>query len=99
MARIGVVRHKVADFSDWRRRFDQRMAVRKSNGWSGHELYYDEARQEAYVVHTVKDDSIDMAKQHMGKFKELGRRVEMKPSGDPDLSIIPRGNKIEEVTY
>jgi len=29
---IGVVRHKVEDFSDWRRKFDERMTVRKENG-------------------------------------------------------------------
>ncbi|MDD1753411.1 MAG: hypothetical protein LUQ38_10040 [Methanotrichaceae archaeon] len=96
---IGVVRHKVEDFSDWRRKFDERMTVRKENGWAGHELYYDEAKKEACVVHTVKDDKMDMAKQHMERYKALGYRTEMKPSGNPDRSIIPRGNKIEEITY
>jgi hypothetical protein len=43
MTKIGVVRHKVADFADWKRKFDERMAVRKSNGWAGRELYCDEA--------------------------------------------------------
>ena len=43
MANIGVVRHKVADFSEWRRKFDERMEIRKSNGWAGHQLYYDHA--------------------------------------------------------
>jgi hypothetical protein len=99
MAKIGVVRHKVVDFSDWRRKFDERMIIRKSNGWSGHELFYDEAKQEAYVVHTIEDDKFDMAKLHMAKFKDLGKRIEMNPSGNPDRSIMPRGNKIEEVTY
>jgi hypothetical protein len=66
---------------------------------AGYELYYDEANEEAYVVHTVKDDKLDSAKQHMENFKALGRRIEMKPSGNPDQSIIPRGNKIEEITY
>ena len=65
MTRIGVVRHKVSDFSDRRRKFDERMAIRKAKGWAGHELYYDEARKEPYVVHTVKDDKMEMAKQHM----------------------------------
>ena len=96
---IGVVRHKVADFADWRRKFDERMDIRKSNGWAGHELYYDDTNKEAYVVHTVKDDKIDMPKWHMESFKALGRRTEMKPSGNPNHSIIPRGNKIEEITY
>ncbi len=99
MAKIGVVRHKVSDFSDWRRKFDERMAVRKVNGWAGHELYYDEARKEAYVVHTVKDDKMGNAKQHMEYFKALGKRNEMNPSGNPDHSIIPKGEKIEEITY
>jgi hypothetical protein len=99
MTTIGVVRHKVADFSDWRKKFDERMVIRKSNGWAGHELYYDEARKEAYVVHTVKDDMMDKAKQHMASFKALGKRNEMKPSGNPDHSIMPKGNKIEEITY
>jgi DNA helicase IV len=99
VTKIGVVRHRVDDFSDWRRKFDQRMDIRKNNGWSGHELYYDEARREAYVVHTVKDDKLDMAKQHMENFKQLGKRAEMKPSGNPDHSIIPKGKRIESVTY
>ena len=99
MTRIGVVRHKVSDFSDWRRKFDERMAIRKANGWAGHELYYDEARKEAYVVHTVKDDKMEKAKQHMESFKALGKRNEMKPSGKPDHSIMPMGTKIEEITY
>jgi hypothetical protein len=99
MTRIGVVRHKVSDFSDWRRKFDERMAIRKANGWAGHELYFDEARKEAYVVHTVKDDKMAMAKQHMESFKALGKRNEMKPSGNPDHSIMPMGTKIEEITY
>jgi hypothetical protein len=99
MANIGVVKHKVADFSDWKGKFDERMIIRKSNGWAGHELYYDETGKEAYVVHTVNDDKIDMAKQHMAKFKALGKRNEMNPSGNPDHSIIPKGNKIEEITY
>lgn len=99
MVRIGVVRHKVTNFAEWKQKFDQRMEDRKSNGWAAHELYYDEARQEAYVVHTVKDDKIDMAKHHMEHFKSLGKRTEMKPSGNPDHSIIPRGNRVEEVSY
>ena len=99
MARIGVVRHKVSDFPDWRRKFDERMVIRKANGWVGHELYYDEARKEAYVVHTVKDDKMGMAKQHMENFKSLGKRNEMKPSGNPDHSIMPTGTKIEEINY
>ncbi len=99
MIRIGVVRHKVSDFSDWRHKFDERTAIRKANGWAGHELYYDEARKEAYVVHTVKDDKIENAKQHMENFKALGKRIEMKPSGNPDHSIMPKGDKIEEINY
>ncbi len=99
MANIGVVRHKVADFSEWRRKFDERMEIRKSNGWAGHQLYYDQAKKEAYVVHTVKDDKTDMAKQHMAKFKALGKRNEMSPSGNPDHSILPKGEKIEDVVY
>lgn len=99
MTRIGVVRHKAPNFADWRKKFDQRMEIRKGNGWSGHELYYDEAKQEAYVVHTVKDDKLAMAKQHMDKFKALGKRNEMSPSGNPDHSIMPKGKKIEDVTY
>ena len=65
MTRIGVVRHSAPDFAAWRKKFDERMAVRKANGWTGHELYYDEAKQEAYVVHTVGDDKLDLAKKHM----------------------------------
>ena len=99
MANIGVVRHKVADFSEWRRKFDERMEIRKSNGWAGHQLFYDQAKKEAYVVHTVKDDKTDMAKQHMAKFKALGKRNEMSPSGNPDHSILPKGEKIEDVVY
>ena len=99
MANIGVVRHKVADFSEWRRTFDERMESRKSNGRAGHQLYYDQAKKEAYVVHTVKDDKTDMAKQHMAKFKALGKRNEMSPSGNPDHSIMPKGDKIEDVMY
>lgn len=99
MVNIGVVRHKVADFSEWRRKFDERMEIRKSNGWAGHQLFYDEAKKEAYVVHTVKDDKTDMAKQHMAKFKALGKRNEMSPSGNPDHSIMPKGDKIEDVMY
>ena len=99
MVNIGVVRHKVADFSEWRRKFDERMEIRKSNGWAGHQLFYDEAIKEAYVVHTVKDDKTDMAKQHMAKFKALGKRNEMSPSGNPDHSIMPKGDKIEDVMY
>ena len=99
MTKIGVVRHSVPNLPEWKLKFDERMAVRKSNGWAGHELYYDEAKQEAYVVHTVKDDKMDMAKKHMESFKALGKRIEMKPSGNPDHSLIPRGNKIEEVVY
>ena len=99
MANIGVVRHKVADFSEWRRKFDERMEIRKSNGWAGHQLFYDQAKKEAYVVHTVKDDKTDMAKQHMAKFKALGKRNEMSPSGNPDHSIMPKGDKIEDVMY
>ena len=99
MVNIGVVRHKVADFSEWRRKFDERMEIRKSNGWAGHQLFYDEAKKEAYVVHTVKDDKTDMAKQHMAKFKALGKRNEMSPSGNPDHSILPKGEKIEDVVY
>jgi DNA helicase IV len=99
MANIGVVRHKVADFSEWRRKFDERMEIRKSNGWAGHQLFYDQAKKEAYVVHTVKDDKTDMAKQHMAKFKALGKRNEMSPSGNPDHSILPKGEKIEDVMY
>ncbi|VVB64023.1 Uncharacterised protein [uncultured archaeon] len=99
MTRIGVVRHKVSDFSDWRRKFDERMDIRKSNAWAGHEQYYDEARKEAYVVHTVKDDKMEKAKQNMESFKDLGKRNEMKPSGNPDHSIMPMGTKIEELTY
>jgi hypothetical protein len=75
------------------------MAIRKANGWAGHELYFDEARKEAYVVHTVKDDKMAMAKQHMESFKALGKRNEMKPSGNPDHSIMPKGAKVEEITY
>ncbi len=99
MVNIGVVRHKVADFSEWRRKFDERMEIRKSNGWAGHQLFYDQAKKEAYVVHTVKDDKTDMAKQHMAKFKALGKRNEMSPSGNPDHSIMPKGDKIEDVMY
>ena len=99
MVNIGVVRHKVADFSEWRRKFDERMEIRKSNGWAGHQLFYDQAKKEAYVVHTVKDDKTDMAKQHMAKFKALGKRNEMSPSGNPDHSILPKGEKIEDVMY
>ena len=99
MVNIGVVRHKVADFSEWRRKFDERMEIRKSNGWAGHQLFYDEAKKEAYVVHTVKDEKTDMAKQHMAKFKALGKRNEMSPSGNPDHSIMPKGDKIEDVMY
>jgi len=95
MTRMGVVRHKIDDFSDWKQKFDDRMAVRKSNGWAGHELYYDELRKEAYVVHTVLDDKIEMAKQHMA----MGKRNEMNPSGNPDHSILPKGNKVEDITY
>lgn len=99
MTNIGVVRHKVSDFSEWRRKFDERMEIRKSNGWAGHQLFYDQAKKEAYVVHTVKDDKTDMAKQHMAKFKALGKRNEMSPSGNPDHSIMPKGDKIEDVMY
>ncbi|OPY50149.1 MAG: hypothetical protein A4E49_02810 [Methanosaeta sp. PtaU1.Bin112] len=99
MTRIGVVRHNVSDFPDWRRKFDERMAIRKANGWSGHELYYDEARKEAYVVHTVHDDKLENAKKHMEYFKAHGKRNEMNPSGNPDHSIMPKGEKIEEITY
>lgn len=99
MAKIGVVRHKVEDFPAWREKFDQRMEIRKNNGWSGHELYYDEGRKEAYVVHTVFDEKLDMAREHMEKFKAMGRRTEMKPSGNPDHSIMPRGERIESVQY
>jgi hypothetical protein len=99
MARIGVVRHRVEDFQDWRRKFDERMEIRKNNGWSGHDLYYDEGRKEAYVVHTVYDDKLEMAREHMEKFKAMGKRTEMKPSGNPDHSIVPRGEMIESVKY
>jgi hypothetical protein len=99
MVRIGVVRHNAPDFPAWKQKFDERMNVRKRNGWAGHELYYDEAGQEAYVVHTVKDDKLHMAKKHMEYFKGLGKRIEMKPSGNPDHSLVPKGSKIEEVIY
>ncbi|HNT72396.1 MAG: hypothetical protein PHN90_08345 [Methanothrix sp.] len=99
MAKIGVVRHRVEDFPAWRRKFDDRMEIRKSNGWSGHELYYDEGKKEAYVVHAVHDDKLEVAREHMEKFKAMGKRTEMKPSGNPDHSIMPRGEKIEAVNY
>jgi hypothetical protein len=57
------------------------------------------ARKEAYVVHEVNEDKMDMAKQHMAKFKALGKRNEMSPSGNPDHSIMPQGNKIETIIY
>lgn len=99
MTRIGVIRHKVSAFSDWRRKFDKRKAIRKANGWAGYELYYDVTRKEACVVHTVKDDKMEHYRMHMGYFKALGKRNEMKPSGNPDHSIMPRGENIEEITY
>ena len=99
MTRIGVVRHSAPDFAAWKKKFDERMAVRKSNGWSGHELYNDEAKKEAYVVHTVKDDKLDLAKKHMEYFKAQGKRIEMNPSGNPDHSLMPKGNLIEETQY
>ncbi len=90
MTKIGVVRHKVADFSEWRRKFDERMEIRKANGWAGHELYYDDARKEAYVVHTVNSDKMELAKNHMASFKALGKRNEMSFSANPDHSIMPK---------
>ena len=56
MVIMGVVRHKIDDFAAWKQKFDERMAIRKGNGWAGHELYYDENGKNAYVVHTVNDD-------------------------------------------
>jgi hypothetical protein len=73
------------------------MTVRKNSGWARHELYYDEANKEAYVVHTVKDDKLDTAKQHMENFKALGKRTEMKPSGNPDHSIIPEETRLRRL--
>ncbi|NPV61321.1 MAG: hypothetical protein HPY61_01600 [Methanotrichaceae archaeon] len=99
MIRIGVVRHSAPDFPAWKQKFDERMDVRKSHGWAGHELYYDEGRKEAYVVHTVKDEKLDLAKKHMEYYKALGKRIEMKPSGNPDHSLVPKGAKVEEIVY
>jgi hypothetical protein len=75
------------------------VAIRKNNGRAGHELYYDVARKEAYVVHEGNEDKTNMAKQHMAKFKALGERNEMSPSGNPDHSIMPQGNKVETIIY
>ena len=65
------------------------MAVHKNTRGVGHERYYDEARKEAYIIYEVNDGKIYMAKQHMAKFKAIGKRNGMRPSGNPDHSIMP----------
>jgi hypothetical protein len=35
----------------------------------------------------------------MAKYKAMGKRNEMNPSGNPDHSILPKGNKVEDITY
>lgn len=54
--------------------------------------------KEAYVVHTVKDDKTDAACSSIWPTKAW-RENEMSPSGNPDHSIMPKGDKIEDVMY
>ena len=38
---VMIVKHKVADFNNWKKAFDSMTPVRKSHGWLGHEVYRD----------------------------------------------------------
>ena len=54
MARL-IVKHKVADFANWKKVFDSMQDIRYSYGWIGHELYRDPADPNfVMVVNKVK---------------------------------------------
>ena len=58
-----IVRHKVADFNNWKKVFDELTPTRRSLGWVGHEVLRDAADPNMVtIVNKVK--TLDGAKAH-----------------------------------
>ena len=64
-----IVRHKVADFTNWKKVFDSMTDVRRSHGWISHQVLRD-AADPSFVTIVNHARTIDGIKEY-GASKEL----------------------------
>ncbi len=82
-----IVRHKVADFNNWKKVFDEMGATRATHGWIRHEVLRDAADPNLVTV-VNKMKSIDGAKAY-GTSPDL--KDAMQRAGvisQPDISFL-----------
>jgi len=90
-----VVKHRVADFAQWKKVFDAMTPVRKQHGWLGHTVLRDAQDPNVVtVVNRVKD--LDGAKRY-GASPELKKGMqEAGVQGPPEVSFLENA---EDLTY
>jgi quinol monooxygenase YgiN len=82
-----IVRHKVADFNNWKKAFDEMNATRISHGWIRHEVLRD-AGDPNFVTIVNKMKSIDGAKAY-GASPELHEAMAHGGViGQPEISFL-----------
>ena len=82
-----IVRHRVANFENWKHEFDAMEGARREHGWLGHTVYRDAADPNLVtVVNRVRD--VDSAKRY-GSSPDL--KAAMEKAGvisAPDITFL-----------
>ena len=90
-----IVRHRVADFAEWKLVFDSMIPIRKEFGFLGHRLYQDPGDPNLVtIVNLVRD--VDSAKRYGGSAELKAGMAKAGVQGPPDVHFLAEA---EALTY
>ena len=82
-----IVKHRVADFANWKKVFDEMEGVRREHGWTGYEIYRDATDPNVVtIVNHMRD--LAGAKQYGGSpaLREAMGRAGVQ--GPPEIAFL-----------
>jgi quinol monooxygenase YgiN len=90
-----IVKHRVADFAQWKKVFDSMIPVRKQHGWLGHTVLRDAQDPNVVtIVNRVKD--LDGAKRYGASAEMKNAMKEAGVQGAPEISFL---ESADDLTY
>ncbi len=90
-----IIKHRVADFAQWKKVFDSMTPARKEYGWLGHTVLRDAQDPNVVtIINRVKD--LDGAKRYGASAEIKNAMKDGGVQGPPDISFL---DSVDDHTY
>jgi hypothetical protein len=93
MAAALIVKHRVADFAQWKKVFDSMTTLRRQHGWLGHIVLRDaQDPNVVMIVNRVKD--LDGAKRYGGSQELKTAMKDAGVQGAPEITFLEDADEL-----